>query len=276
MDLCYHGEVFERNFLGRLTSKQVEELPKQKALVILPIGAVEQHGPHLPIYTDSLIAEGVLKAVCNYLNEDDNIWILPAIPYGKSTEHLGYAGTISLSGSTLQLIVKDIATSLQKSGFRKLVLFNTHGGNHDLLNMIARDIRIETGLITFRLNSYDFDVAEDIITKQEAAYGIHGGEVETSLVLSFKSEWVKKELCPSEIMQFPMKIKHLQLKGNNYFAWKMEDISNTGILGNARKATKEKGEKIIGRLSEILAQVLREMAEFEIDELTCVSSDSSL
>ncbi|MED0715633.1 creatininase family protein [Aeribacillus composti] len=273
MEFRYRGEAFEQKFFARLTSKEIAELPKQNALIILPVGAVEQHGPHLPVFTDSLIAEGILHSACKHLKEEDNIWILPPIAYSKSIEHLGYAGTISLSGSTLEAMIKDIAASLKKSGFRKFVLFNSHGGNHDLLNSVARDIRIETGLMTFRLNSYDFNVSEDLIEEKEAAYGIHGGEIETSFILSFKTDWVKKELCPDEFIQFPESAKHLQLKGSHYVAWRMEDISKSGILGNAKKASKETGEIIANRLGEKLAVVLREMAEFEMDDLINISTE---
>lgn len=115
MEFRYQGEAFEQKFFARLTSKEIAELPKQNALIILPIGAVEQHGPHLPVFTDSLIAEGILHSACKHLKEEDNIWILPPIAYSKSIEHLGYAGTISLSGSTLEAMIKDIAASLKKA-----------------------------------------------------------------------------------------------------------------------------------------------------------------
>ncbi|WP_052329733.1 creatininase family protein [Thermicanus aegyptius] len=144
-----HGK---KGFLPRLTSRQVKELPKENALVILPIGAIEQHGPHLPVMTDSLIGEAILTKALEKTKKNLPIWLLPPISYGKSNEHIGFAGTISLSAETLIGIVTDIAVGLRSSGFKKLLLFNTHGGNVDLLHFVSREIYLSTGLILFNFS----------------------------------------------------------------------------------------------------------------------------
>ena len=258
----YSGNAFEKRFLPRLSALEVEQLDKENALVILPIGAVEQHGPHMPVYTDTLIGEGLLSAAL-HLIPDENVWILPSLPYGKSTEHLGMAGTMTLSASTLQAVISDIAKSVSASGFKKLLLFNTHGGNHDLLNMMARDVRIETGLNVFRLNP-DYSVINSLLSEKEQKYGIHAGEVETSMVLALKEGWVNMERSPSEFVNLPDDTKHLYLKGTSYFAWVMDDISSTGVAGDATKATKEKGEQFITLVSESFASAIKEMIRFDI------------
>jgi len=260
----YEGDAFEKRFLARLTSEEVGKLRKDDALVILPIGAVEQHGPHLPVYTDTLIGEGVLKQAFELLDEEENIWVLPPMPYGKSTEHLGKAGTMTLSAATLQAVVMDIAKSVKASGFRRLLLFNTHGGNHDLLNMVSRDIRIETGMMVFRLNPSSPKTAA-LITEQEQKFGIHGGDVETSMVLAFKENWVHREKSPREFVQLPEGTKHLYLKGTSYFAWIMDDISDSGIAGDATQATEEKGLEINQYVAESFVEALKEMRRFEIE-----------
>ena len=258
----YSGYAFEKRFLPRLSSQEVERLDKEKALVILPIGAVEQHGPHLPIFTDTLIGEGLLNEALNLI-PDEEVWVLPSLPYGKSTEHLGMSGTITLSAATLQSVISDIAKSVRASGFKKLLLFNTHGGNHDLLNMMARDVRIETGLNVFRLNP-DYSVINSLISEKEQKYGIHAGEVETSMVLALKEEWVNMERSPTEFVQLPDDTHHLYLKGTSYFAWVMNDISSTGVAGDAASATLEKGEQIISLVSESFASAIKEMIRFDL------------
>lgn len=262
----YSGNAYEHFFLPHLSSDQVKDIPKEKALAVLHIGAVEQHGKHLPTFTDTLIGEGLLAKTFEKFTREDNIWLLPSIPYGKSTEHLNHSGTFSLSALTLQNILMDLGKSTANNGFRRLLILNTHGGNNDLLNMMARDIRVETGLMVFRLNPYS-EKTKTLITEEEAEYGIHGGDVETSMVLDLKKNWVDMNLAAKDFFNFPENKTSLNLKGNRYFAWMAEDISKTGIAGDARKATMEKGKEINENISDFMAEIFLEMADFEIDDL---------
>lgn len=259
------SKAWQELFLPRLSTKEVKELNKEKGLIVLPIGAVEQHGPHLPVYTDTLIAEGLLAASFDQLSTDDHIWMLPPLPYGKSTEHHGHPGTITLSAHTLQQVILDIGKSVSASGFRRMVLFNTHGGNNDLLNMISRELRIETGLMVFRMNAMDFKVELDsMFSEEELTYGIHGGDVETSLILALEEKWVNMANAPNEFYHYQ---NRLDVKGGPYVAWVMDDISDSGISGNAQVATVEKGEETITRLSQKIAETLKVMSEFEMKTL---------
>lgn len=266
MFLRYEGTAWEERFLPRLTSKQIKEMPKDKTLVILPVGAVEQHGPHLPIYTDTLIGEATLTQTLERVSLDKEIWLLPPVSYGKSNEHIGLPGTISLSANTLLAIMLDIAESLQASGFRKLLLFNTHGGNVDLLNTASREIRIRTGMMVFYLSPGSLKVAEDLISPEELEYGIHGGDYETSVVMSIKPDWVQDEFLAKEVPDMSP-YRFLTLEGKIRFGWKMADISATGIAGDATLATPEKGRIIQDRIAAILAEALEELCDFEITDL---------
>lgn len=259
----YTGVAFNERFLPRLSTEEVKRLPKENALVVLPVGAVEQHGPHLPIFTDTLIAEGILEETFQHLKEE-NIWLLPALAYGKSTEHLGMAGTMTLSSNALQMACMDLAKSVKSSGFPRLVLFSTHGGNNDLLNMISREIRIETGLTVFRLNSSDAKVTADLISEKEGKFGIHGGEVETSMVLDFMPEWVNTAKSPVDFVNIADD-SLIYLKGGCYAAWVASDISTTGMAGDATKATSEKGRIINSRTARFLAAALKEMSAFKME-----------
>ncbi|MFM1655408.1 creatininase family protein [Brevibacillus sp. B_LB10_24] len=261
----YLGRAWEKHFLPRLTALEVERLPKQDALVILPIGAVEQHGPHLPIFTDTLIAEALVTGAFEYLPEDAPIWLLPPVPYGKSNEHIGNSGVFTLSVQTLQSIIRDIGQSLQASGFRRLLLFTTHGGNYDLLNMMAREVRIATGLMVFRLNGSSLDTAEELLTERERKLGIHAGDYETSLLMNIQPDWVHHDQLVCEYPEIP---EHL---GWGKFAWVMNDISATGVAGDATAATPEKGRQMFERSCRSFAHLLQEMAKFEIAEITANS-----
>lgn len=262
----YEGAAWEDRFLPRLSSREVEALDKEEALVILPIGAIEQHGPHMPVMTDALIGEAVLTETMEMLPSDLNVWMLPPIAYGKSNEHLDFAGTISLSASTLQSIIIDIAKSLKNSGFRRLLLFNTHGGNVDLLNVAAREIRILTDLMVFYISPGSFGSVADLITEEEQEFGIHAGDVETSMLMAIKPNWVHEDFLVS---QFPkvQDYKFLTMEGKIRFAWVMSDISAYGVAGDATAATSEKGETIMRRTSEVLVEALKEICKFEISQV---------
>ncbi|MBX9976596.1 creatininase family protein [Cytobacillus firmus] len=262
----YSGELRSKRFLARLTSTQINELNKLDSLVILPIGAMEQHGPHLPVFTDTLLAETLLENAFNYISEDANIWVLPPLPYGKSNEHCGRPGTVSLSSSTLQSIVMDIGKSIKQSGFKRLVLFNAHGGNHDLLNLMAREVRLETDLMVFRVNVGSLEIDESLISEQESVLGIHGGDYETSMILASYPEWVNIGEVVGEYPNLSDYSEYLSFQKGN-FAWTINDMSSTGILGDARSATKEKGKILYESQGKQLAKILMVMKEFEIEDI---------
>lgn len=265
MFLRYEGEAWEERFLPRLTSKQVKELPKDEALVILPVGAVEQHGPHLPVMTDTLIGEATLTAALEKLERSAQVWLLPPVSYGKSNEHLGLPGTISLSAATLQGVIMDIAESLKLSGFGKMLLFNTHGGNSDLLNVVSREIRIRHGMTVFYLSPSSLGGAEDLISAEEREYGIHGGDYETSIVKAIKPGWVQSEFAVKEIPDMSS-YEFLTMEGKIRFAWRMPDISASGIAGDATIATADKGRIIMDRVTDTLAAALKELCRFRLSE----------
>lgn len=270
----YEGRAWEERFLPRLTSPEVRDLPKEDALVILPLGAIEQHGSHLPIMTDALIGEAVLTRTVELLPKESNIWLLPPLAYGKSNEHLEFAGTISLSAYTLESVVIDIAVSLKKSGFRRLLLFNTHGGNQDLFHVAAREIRLLTDLMVFYVSPGSLHVGADLLSEEEREFGIHGGDSETSLVLAIKPGWVRKKRRVKEIPDLSG-CRYLTLEGKIRFAWVMSDISASGIAGDATRATAEKGEVLLQRTAAALAEALQEICAFEISDVKTKKSSNS-
>lgn len=259
----YEGQAWDERLLARLTSLQVQQMRKEDALVVLPLGATEQHGPHLPLLTDALIGEYVLTRAMELLPPHSNVWLLPPLAYGKSNEHLGFAGTMSLSAATLHAVLSDIADSVHQSGFRRLLLFNTHGGNTDLCHVAAREIRARTGLMVFYVSPGGFQPASGLISSEEQAFGIHGGDAETSMVMAIKPGWVHNELRVEEMPDLSG-CRFLTLEGGIRFAWVMSDISESGIAGDATRANKEKGEEMLRRSAAALAEALLEICSFEI------------
>ncbi|MFZ1204979.1 MAG: creatininase family protein, partial [Candidatus Acidiferrales bacterium] len=179
-----------RNF-AYLNWKQVDALPRETTLLVLPTAAVEQHGHHLPLATDTLINNLLLGHALEKLPPEMPVYALPAVCYGKSNEHIGFPGTLSVSSSTFMAVLRDLGSSIAKAGFHKLVLYNTHGGNSALIDVMARDLRAEFGLRTFTLQGSG-GFKYDGVSAQERAYGFHAGEIETALLLGAAPELVDR------------------------------------------------------------------------------------
>ncbi|MEM9777252.1 MAG: creatininase family protein [Chloroflexota bacterium] len=251
-------------YLAHMTSPVVAALDKQDGVVILPIGAVEQHGPHLPLITDTMIATHALDATLAQLPDDLKVWALPPQSYGKSNEHINFAGTITLSAETLIAVLHDIAASVARAGFRRLAFLNGHGGNMALLNMIARDIRIATGMMVFCIHGIQYGTPSFEMSEKEWTYGLHSGETETSLILAMAPELVQMELAPTSYPDFPETDTGLFFTGNASAAWLADDWSDTGVFGDATLGSAEKGEALLKAAVENLTKLFAVLSRFEI------------
>jgi len=251
-----------RNF-AYLTWKQVEAIPKDDALLVLPTAAIEQHGHHLPLATDTLINNLLLGKALEKLPPEAPVYALPPVCYGKSNEHLGFPGTMSVSASTFLAVVRDLGASVRASGFKKLVLFNTHGGNSSLVDVLARDLRSEFGLRTFCLFGAA-GVSFDGLSAQERAYGFHAGEMETALLLSATPELVHvDEYTVNYIAQVdaPNLLKPENAAAT--FAWLTRDIAPSGVMGDPRSATAENGARWIEEGAVNIAAALEAMLHYK-------------
>ncbi len=252
----------ERNF-AYLTWKQVETLPKDKTLLILPTAAIEQHGHHLPLATDTLINNLLLGSALQRLAADVPVYALPPICYGKSNEHIGFPGTLSVSASTFMAVVRDLGASIASSGFKKLVLYNTHGGNSSLVDVMARDLRAEFGLRVFSLSGAA-GAAFSGVGKQERAYGFHAGEIETSLLLSATPELVDTgAYTVNYIADIEQPELLLPENGPATFAWLTRDIAPSGVMGDPNPATPEKGARWVEEAAVKVAAALEAMLRYE-------------
>lgn len=248
----------DARFLPYLTWKQVEALPKNEALLVLPTAAIEQHGHHLPLATDTLLNNYLLGHALQLLPEEMPIYALPPLCYGKSNEHIGFPGTLSVSASTLMAVIRDIASSLHAGGFKRLVFYNTHGGNSSLIDIMARDLRAEFGLQVFCL--YGASVKLPGLAPQEAAYGYHAGEVETSLLLDATPDLVHPDqYTASYIRRLSDEGVLLPEKAAATYAWLTRDIAPTGVIGDPAASSAEKGLAWRRLMAQGIADALREM-----------------
>ena len=251
-----------RNF-AYLNWKQVEALPKDKTLLILPTAAIEQHGHHLPLATDTLINNLLLGRALALLPPELPIYALPPICYGKSNEHIGFPGTMSVSAATFMAVVRDLGASIAASGFKKLVLYNTHGGNTSLVDVLARDLRAEFGLRTFSLFGSPGATFEGV-SKQERTYGFHAGEIETAFLLHATPELVHTEEYTSNYIARVDAPELLKPEGSAAnFAWLTKDIAPSGVMGDPSPATAENGERWSNEASARIAEALLAMYHFE-------------
>lgn len=254
----------KQNFLPYMTSRQIGSLPdKEHAVVVLPIASIEQHGPHLPIYTDSIITQEVLNRSLALLPEEFPVFCLPHLAYGKSNEHIRFPGTITLSAETLLHVLMEIGESVARSGFKRLVILNGHGGNTEIIDFAIRDIREKTGLLVFAMHIF-LRVAPPTegLSDNELTYGIHAGDVETSVLLKCKPELVHLDQAPDGIPERLVEQGTPPFMGALNFAWLMDDIAPEGVLGNPRTADPARGEKYLHDAALQVAQSLHQVKDF--------------
>lgn len=239
-------------------------------IVVLPLGAHEQHGPHLPFETDTLIAKGVVERVMAVLPGHLPVTFLPAETVGYSVEHLDVAGTRSLAFDEAVHRWLEIAEHLYRQGIRKLVMLNAHGGNSPLLTIVATEARIRFNMLAVATSWTRFGLPAGVIAPEDKAIDIHGGEIETSVMLALCPEQVdltKAASFPSRQSEFSTRFRHLRAYGPHAFGWKMSDLNPSGVAGNAAAATAEKGEAILAHAVNGIIELLDDVAAFDVEEL---------
>lgn len=258
------GQRTERQW-QRMTTRQIGLLSRE-TVIVQPIGAVEQHGPHLPVMTDSFIADEVTKRALARLPESVPCVTLPPLSYGKSVEHTGMPGTIALTTETLLSVCRDIGRSVAASGFRRLVFVNGHGGNPSVLDAVARDIRLETGLLVFPVNLARFGGPAELPDSADRGFAYHAGQGETSIMLALDSTSVvmdSAEIGGRHIEELFPSDGTLSLEGSVPTAWLTSDLSENGVLGDPRGASAAEGESIVEYWVETLVGALGQIQSFE-------------
>ena len=252
-------------FFPYLTWTDIQAMPdKENVVIIQPVGSIEQHGPHLPIIVDSAIGAAVIGRALAKLDAKIPAYALPLLYYGKSNEHWHFPGTITLSAQTLLTVLMEMAESIYRAGFRKLVLMNSHGGQLEIMQIAARDLHQKyEDFLVFPLFTWRVPhIAKELLTPKELEYGIHAGDAETSLMLSILPEQVKME---NAVVEYPDGLPEdslLSMEGKLPFAWVTRDLSQSGVLGDATVATKEKGDRLLESVSEGWVQAIKDIYKF--------------
>jgi creatinine amidohydrolase len=235
------------------------------AVALLPLAATEQHGPHLPLGTDTIICDGVVAAAAELLQSDPaQVLRLPTQAIGLSPEHAAFPGTLTLEPATILASWTEIATSVRAAGIERLVLFNTHGGQEGLLPSLAATLRSRLGMIAVYCSRGGFGRPPGLIDDGEAAIGLHAGQVETSLMLVLAPHLVRRD----QAQDFPSLGGELQDRafsthGRSGWGWAAQDLNSTGAVGNAEAASEAIGQKLLAHAADGLARLLRDVASFK-------------
>jgi creatinine amidohydrolase len=257
-------------FWGELRAKDFPGLDPETTIAILPVAAIEQHGPHLPVMTDMAIADGMIELLKDRLPHDISVLVLPVQSIGKSNEHLLSSGTLSLSAETLLRVLVETGEGVHRAGLRKLVLANSHGGNATVLATAARELRVRLGMLVVATHWRWFGLPDGLYDKLEARHGIHAGDIETSLMLSFRRELVHmdeaKEFVSSAIAM-EHEFTHLSPAGTHAFGWIAQDLNPDGAVGDARRATPEKGHATAVHQADGFIALLRDITRFSLSRL---------
>lgn len=247
-----------------------------KTIAILPVAAIEQHGPHLPLCTDTAIMEGMLSIVAELLPGDLDVRFLPIQSVGKSDEHVFAPGTLSLSAPLLIECWKEIGRAVCNAGIQKLVIVNSHGGNNNVMEIVARALRVECDMFVVKTNWLGFGHPSDIYTQLELRDGIHGGDVETSLMLHFRPDLVDMgvaENFPSINDDAVAQLTHLRPTGPHSFAWRADDLHPAGVVGNAAAATADKGAATAQWEARAFLELLNDVRKVDITHFLNIPGD---
>jgi len=208
-----------------------------RTIAILPLAAIEQHGPHLPVGTDTIIAEGMLAQLRADLPEDLDIRILPVQAVGKSNEHLFAPGTLTLDAEAALRCWIEIGLSVARTGLRKIVIVTSHGGNNDLMGVVTRELRVRANMLAVKCSWGSFGLPGGLYSDFEVAHGLHGGDVETSLVLAFAPQTV--DMARAE--RFALSETPIPPVGPVSYGWIASDLNPAGVVGDAHLASADKG-----------------------------------
>ncbi|WP_017328370.1 creatininase family protein [Synechococcus sp. PCC 7336] len=261
-----HGYIPPERFFPYLTWTEIRDMPDRENTVILqPIGAIEQHGPHLPLVVDSAIATAVVGRALAQLDSSIPAYALAPLCYGKSNEHWHFPGTVTLGAKTLLDVVTEVAESVYRAGFRKLAFVNAHGGQPEVLAIAARDLhqRYEDFAV-FPLFVWNVpNVAASLLAPKELELEIHAGDAETSLMLAILPEQVRMDKAQTEYPQGLPQGSLLSMEGKLSFAWTTRDLSRSGTLGDPTVATRKKGEQIWASLADGWVKAIGDIYGFQ-------------
>ena len=260
-------------FWQDLTSDDFRSLDPERTVAVLPVAAIEQHGPHLPVGVDALLGQGVLQRALTLLDPAAPVLVLPAMPVGKSNEHAAFPGTLTLSAATLTALWTEIGESVHRAGLRRLLIFNAHGGQPQIMDIVARDLRVRLGMFVVCASWFSFGLPDGLFTDAERRHGIHGGAVETAMMLHLHADlvrWQRADDFTPATAAWEAEFRWLQAEGAISFGWQTQDLHPSGACGNALAARAEDGAACVERAARGLVELLGEVSAFPLNRLRSV------
>ena len=264
-------------FWADLKSTDFASLDRARCIAVLPVAAIEQHGPHLPLNVDTTLVEGVIAAALPQLPADLPVLFLPTQAVGLSPEHAAFAGTLTLKAETVIRLWTELAESVAATGVKKLVLLNSHGGQVGLLDVVARDLRARLGVLVYSVNWFNLPLLDQrgasihsLFSAEEHRFGIHAGEIETSMMLALKPDQVDMTKAQNFRSSSQDRAEKFSLLGDGKsakLAWQMQDYNPYGAVGNAAAASAEKGQAVLNAAGRSLATLLAEIDQLPTSTL---------
>ncbi|MEO8117919.1 MAG: creatininase family protein [Rhodoferax sp.] len=255
----------------------IESGEAAQTIAVLPVAATEQHGPHLPLSVDTVLVDGVLAAALPHLAPDLKVLVLPTQAVGLSPEHARFPGTLTLKAETILRLWTDIGESVAAAGIKKLLLFNSHGGQVSVMDIVARDLRARLGMLVYSVSWFNLPLLDAqgadvnaLFSADEHRFGIHAGDVETSMMLALDPAHVDMARAKNFASTSRDRAKKFGILGNGKSAklgWQMQDYNPAGAVGNAAAATADKGRVLVAAAGLALAQLLTEMDQLPPDTL---------
>jgi len=246
---------------------EYDDVDPMTTIAILPIAAVEQHGPHLPVGVDAILNRGCIDLLIERAPADLDLRILPVQQVGKSNEHIWAKGTVTHTAQTLIDAWVELGRSVSRAGVRKLVFINSHGGNEEIMGIVARELRVREQMLVVKTGWTRFPPPDGMLSEIEKRHGIHAGDLETSLMLHFRPDLVRmdrardfRSIAARDEQQF----KYLRPTGTHAYAWIASDLNAAGAVGNASNATAARGKVFADAEVSGMLELLREVEAFPL------------
>ena len=264
-------------FWADLCTRDFARLDPARTIAVLPVAATEQHGPHLPLSVDTVLADGIVAASLPHLPADLSVLFLPTQAVGLSPEHARFPGTLTLKAETVLRLWTEIGESVAAAGVRKLLLFNSHGGQVSMLDLVARDLRARLNLLVYSCSWFNLPLNDAqgqdlnaLFSAEEHRFGIHGGDIETSMMLALAPARVQMDRARHFASTAQLRAQQFPILGNGRSAklgWQTQDYHPAGAIGNAAAATAAKGEALVQAAGRALAQLLAELDQLPLSTL---------